>query len=158
MSVPRRFDGIGLPCLVTTNTDGRKPTFRSDAAIRMLLGVIGEVRRDTGVEIFAWVVMPDHVHLVLRVSPPLAMGRFMQLMKGRFAKRYNEFQSGQGRVWQDRYHARVLASERAVAAAIEYVHHNPVAAGLVTSQEEYRWSSARLFAGVEGRGVEAIPG
>ena len=124
----------------------------------MLLGVIGEVRRDTGLEIFAWVVMPDHVHLVQRASPPLTMGRLMQLVKGRFANRYNEFFGRQGRVWQDRYHARTLASDRAVAAAIEYVHQNPVAAGLVASQEEYRWSSARLLLNPKRRGVQLLPG
>lgn len=158
MSVRRRFEGHGFPLLITTNTEGRKPIFRSEAAIQMFLCVIGEVRRDAGLEIFAWVVMPDHVHLVLRASPPLTMGHSMQLIKGRFANRYNEFHSRQGRVWQDRYHTRVLTSERAVAAAIEYVHHNPVAAGLATSQLEYQWSSAGLILEGTGRGVESLPG
>jgi putative transposase len=124
----------------------------------MILGVMGEVRRDTGLEIFAWVVMPDHVHLVLRASPPLTMGRLMQLIKDRFANRYNEFTGNRGRVWQDRYHARVLASDRAVAAAIEYVHHNPVSAGFVAAPEDFPWSSASLVAKGTSRGVEMLPG
>lgn len=123
----------------------------------MFLDVIGEVRRDTGLEIFAWVVMP--VHVVMRASPPVALGRLMQLIKGRFANRFNEFRGTRGQVWQDRYHARVLASEKALSAAIEYAHQNPVAAGLVASQEEYRWSSARLLLHPEkkGLGVAARP-
>jgi REP element-mobilizing transposase RayT len=95
---------------------------------------------------------------VVRASPPVNMGRMMQLIKGRFANRYNEFHSSRGRVWQDRYHARVLASERAVATAIEYVHQNPVEAGLATSQMEYQWSSARLILEGTRRGVELLPG
>lgn len=75
MSVRLRFDGHNAPCLVTTNTEGRRPIFRSEPAIRVLLGVMGEVRRDTGLEIFGWVVMPDHVHLVARAPSPLTMGR-----------------------------------------------------------------------------------
>ncbi len=124
----------------------------------MFLGVIGEIRRDAGLEIFAWVVMPDHVHFVLRASAPLTTGRLMQLIKGRFANRFNEFRGRGGTVWPDRYHARVLGSETAVIAAMEYVHQNPVAAGLVASPEQYPWSSATLLLNPERRGVESLPG
>lgn len=81
----------------------------------------------------------------------------MQLIKGRFSNRFNEFRDSHGRVWHDRYHARVLASDRAVAAAIAYVHQNPVLAGLVVSPTEYRWSSARLILESTGNGVEFLP-
>jgi putative transposase len=124
----------------------------------MFLDVIGEVRRDTNLELYAWVVMPDHVHLILRTAPPLTMGRAMQLMKGRFANRYNGFLGRKGPVWQDRYHARVLTSDKALTAAIEYVHHNPVAAGFVVAPEDFPWSSAKLFLAPEPRGVELLPG
>jgi putative transposase len=69
----------------------------------------------------------------------------MQLIKGRFAHRYNELNSSFGNLWQSRYHARILRRESALNAAIRYVHDNPVAAGLVSAPEEFAWSSARRF-------------
>jgi REP element-mobilizing transposase RayT len=109
----------------------------------MLLEVMGEVRRDTGFELHAWVVMPDHAHFVIQLRGPSKLGRVMQLIKGRFAHRYNKLSGSAGNLWQSRYHARVLRHENALNAAIEYVHYNPVAAGLVSSPEEFSWSSAR---------------
>jgi putative transposase len=113
----------------------------------MFLEVIGEVRRDIGFELYAWVVMPDQVHLVLRVPDTSTLGRVMQFIKGRFANRYNQFCGWRGTIWQSRYHARVLRNGRALNAAIGYVHANPVAGGLASSPEEFAWSSARHLSG-----------
>jgi putative transposase len=112
----------------------------------MLHEVMGEVRRDTGFELHAW----DHVHFVIQLRGPSRLGRVMQLIKGRFAYRYNKLRGSAGNLWQSRYHARVLRHERALNAAIQYVHDNPVAAGLVSAPEEFAWSSARTFLS-EGR-------
>jgi REP-associated tyrosine transposase len=150
VSVYTRFHGHELPILVTSNIKGRQRLFESRVAVRMLLEVMGEVRRDTGFELHAWVVMPDHLHFIIQLRGPSKLGRVMQLIKGRFANRYNKVTGSGGNLWQSRYHARVLRSERALNAAIEYVHANPVVAGLVSEPEEFAWSSARRFA-VEGR-------
>jgi putative transposase len=150
MSIYTRFHGHELPTLVTSNIDKRQRLFEFRVAVRMLLEVLGEVRRDTGFELHAWVVMPDHVHFVIQLRPPAKLGRVMQLIKGRFAYRHNKLSGSVGNVWQTRYHARVLRHERAFNAAIQYVHNNPVAAGLVSAPEEFAWSSARRFLS-EGR-------
>jgi putative transposase len=145
MSVYTRFHGHELPALVTSNTDGRQRVFESPVAVRMLLEVMGEVRRDIGFELHAWVVMPDHVHFLIQLRGPSKLGRVMQLIKGRFAYRYNKMNGSVGNLWQSRYHARILRHERAINAAIRYIHDNPVAAGLVSAPEEFAWSSARRF-------------
>ncbi len=150
MGVYRRFNGHGLATLVTSNVEGRQLLFESAVAVRMLLEVMGEVRRDTGFELYAWVVMPDHIHLVIGVPDPSKLSRVMQLIKGRFAYRYNRLGGWRGSAWQSRYHARVLRSERALNAAIEYVHANPVVAGLTSSPGEYPWSSARKLLAPSG--------
>jgi putative transposase len=66
----------------------------------------------------------------------------MQLLKGRFARRYNQLDGRSGGLWQSRYHERTLLGDDALSNAIEYVHHNPVVAGLVEQPEKYAWSSA----------------
>jgi hypothetical protein len=68
----------------------------------------------------------------------------MQLIKGRFARLYNDLSTKRGSLWQSRYHERALRDERELAAAIDYVHQNPVTASLsgISRAEDYPWSSA----------------
>lgn len=66
----------------------------------------------------------------------------MQLIKGRFSNRYNRINGKSGKLWQERYHERTLRSEPELVAAIQYVHDNPVTAGLAGQAESFRWSSA----------------
>ena len=141
MSVYRRFATELLPCFVTTNTCDRRRLFSSAAACDLLVRIIYEVRTEIGYQLLAFTVMPDHVHLVL-VPPEGRLGQIVQLIKGRFARFYNQRANRSGAVWQSRYHERTLRTETALLRALEYVHHNPVVVGLVSEPEDYRWSSA----------------
>lgn len=142
MSVWRRFNNHGYPSLITTNIEHRHALLGSPDAAGRLLNVIGEVRHETRFQLLAFVIMPDHVHLVVAVPERLRLSRLMRLIKGRFANRHNRSMRSSGSLWQERYHERGLRSERELVAAIEYVHANPVKAGLVSQAESFPWSSA----------------
>jgi len=116
--------------------------FGATPAARLFIEILYEVRQETGFHLLAFAVMPDHVHIVLKPSSAARLGRIVQLIKGRFARRYNQGDGRAGAVWQSRYHERALRSERELFAAIEYVHENPVAAGLATMASDFPWSSA----------------
>ena len=143
MSVWRRYPGHGFPSLVTTNTAQQRPIFRDREAAGELLRVITEVRTEEHVDLHAYVIMPDHLHLVLSVQRKTSLGRVLQLIKGRFAWRYNRSRSRSGKVWQERYHEKALRDEAALLRALEYVEDNPVTGGLAERPEDYEWSSAR---------------
>jgi putative transposase len=142
MSVYRRFSGHGLPYFVTSNTDRRSSLFTDPRAVSLLMQVVKEVRAQTGLRIHAYVVMPDHVHFVLGLSPRETVSRVMELIKGRFAHRWNRRTGGKGSVWQSRFNERALRTDDALRSAIDYVHMNPVEAGLVERPEDYQWSSS----------------
>ncbi len=142
MSVWRRYPGHGFPSLVTTNAAQRRPIFRERQAAEELLRVIAEVRTEEHVDVNAYVIMPDHVHLVLSVHRRTSLGRVLQLIKGRFAWRYNRDRNRSGKVWQDRFHEKALRSEAELLRALEYVENNPVTGGLADRPEYYLWSSA----------------
>ena len=115
----------------------------SRTAASALLRVIAEVRHETRFKLLAFVVMPDHIHLVLAMPPRVKVSRVMQLIKGRFANRYDVAAGRAGALWQTSYHERALRSERDLVAAIEYVHNNPVRAGLASQAESF--SGPRLI-------------
>jgi REP element-mobilizing transposase RayT len=142
MSVWRRFDH-GFPSLPTTNVEGRLPIFRDQAAARLMVETICDISAEEPFDLVAYVVMPDHLHLVAWPRSPVTTGRVMKMIKGRFARQYQVSRSSRGPFWQSRYHEQALQTDEALWQAIEYVHHNPVAAGLAQNPADYLWSSAR---------------
>lgn len=101
-----------------------------------------EVRGDVRIMLLALAIMPDHMHLIVFAASVADLSRSMQLIKGRFARRYNHVLGRAGAVWQSRYHERTLRDEAALVRAIQYVHHNPIEAGLASEVGDYAWSSA----------------
>jgi putative transposase len=97
-------------------------------------------------ELFAWVLMPNHVHVVCRPKEPLP--EVMRWLKSTTGNRANQLlgQTGQ-RFWQREYYDHWIRSEPELCKLIRYVEQNPVSAGLVTEQEDWPWSSAAKSTG-----------
>ena len=91
-------------------------------------------------ELLAFVVMPDHVHLV--IQPAGRLGEIMRWLKTATANRVNRILGRSGAFWRREYYDRWMRSDRELSAAIGYVEDNPVRRGLCACAEEWRWSSA----------------
>ena len=96
------------------------------------------------VDLFAAVVMPDHVHLLftpLRDENgwPFPLVEIMQSLKSATAHRINKLLHRSGPVWQEESFDHVLRSDESMKEKVEYVQQNPVRAGLVQRPEDYRW-------------------
>ena len=100
----------------------------------------GEMERKI-YELFAWVLMPHHVHLVLRPTEPLH--EILRWLKSAAGNRANQILGNSGqRFWQREYYDHWIRSETELWKVNRYVEHNPVTAGLATSQERWPWSRA----------------
>jgi REP element-mobilizing transposase RayT len=97
------------------------------------------VRDTDGFRVFAWCLMGNHYHLILRTGE-VPLWSSMARIQGRVARSFNRRHGYLGRLWQSRYKARVVDSERYFNQAVAYVHLNPVAAGLVEDPAGYEWS------------------
>jgi putative DNA methylase len=92
-------------------------------------------------ELYAWAVMPNHVHVVLKPIETLPV--IMRWLKAATANRANRLLDRTGSpFWQREYFDRWVRSQKELASVISYVEQNPVAAGLTTCAEEWPWSSA----------------
>lgn len=103
--------------------------------------------------LLAWVVMPNHVHVLVEIYPSHPMSRVVHSWKSYTAKAIARRTSHPGKVWQEDYWDRAIRSEKHFAAAVDYIVSNPVAAGLVVRPEDWPWSSARAAGG-----PPALPG
>jgi REP element-mobilizing transposase RayT len=91
----------------------------------------------------AWVIMPSHVHVVLRAETHLAV--ITRWLKGSTARQANLILGRTGKAfWQDESFDHRVRDEVELARIVHYVEHNPVSAGLVSDPADWPWSSARL--------------
>ena len=99
--------------------------------------------------IYAYVLMPEHVHLLVNEPPEILLGQFLKVFKQAASRR---LKGEREQFWQDRYYDRNVRGEDARTEVIQYIHRNPVKRGLVVRPELYAWSSfGHYLTGEQGR-------
>lgn len=91
--------------------------------------------------LIAWVIMPNHVHVIVQPMPGFSLMEIIRSWKARSAVRANRILGRQGAFWQREYFDRYMRDEDHLEKAAAYIHYNPVKAGLVAGMEEWEWSS-----------------
>ena len=124
--------------LLTSVTANRRRLFQVEANAELFLSVLQAQREKSRMEIHAFVVMPDHVHVLLTPAVDVPLEKAAQFLKGGFS-----FQlKSKVDVWERSYNqTQVLGAEK-FAACREYVEMNPVRERMVFAPEEFRYSSA----------------
>lgn len=92
--------------------------------------------------LLAWCVMPNHVHVLFEIHDGSPLSAILQAWKSFSAKAINQYLGRSGSVWMPDYFDRYIRDDHHLAAVIEYIHTNPVKAGLVQHASEWRYSSA----------------
>jgi putative transposase len=136
MSIPTRSDGMGT-YFVTSATFGRRRLFQVAVNAELFLETLQQYRRDGHYKLHAFVVMPDHIHLLL-TPQEMAIERAMGLIKGGFSHRL----SSKFPVWQRGFTDHRIRSSDEFQAKREYIHQNPVRARMVELPGLYHYSSA----------------
>lgn len=94
-------------------------------------------------ELFAWVIMPNHVHALIAPIAGNRLADIVQVWKSWSAKAINRHRGGSGAVWQREYFDRYIRDYRHFEAALAYIEENPVKAGLAAKPADWRFGSAR---------------
>lgn len=95
-------------------------------------------------QLCAWVVMPNHVHVMAELNPDQLLPEVLHSWKSFTSKEANKKLGRSGQFWQEEYFDRYIRNTRHYECAIRYIHENPVKAGLVARPEDWPFSSARL--------------
>lgn len=136
----------GLPHHVTQRGNRRGTVFFSDADRMAYLRWLEDYTGKHSVDVLAYCLMTNHVHLVVVPSTVNSLHRTLRPLHMRYAQRVNRARQWNGHLWQGRYFASVLDAHY-VWAAIRYVERNPVRAGMIDRAEGYAWSSAAAHCG-----------
>lgn len=145
----------GLPHHVTQRGNGRATTFFCDDDYAVYRDLLATHCLAAGVEIWAWVLMPNHVHLILVPSDRDGLRRALAAVHRRYAGYVHARLHRTGHFWQGRFGA-VAMDEAHLSAAFRYVALNPVRAHLVERAEEWRWSSIHAHLAGKSDGVTSV--
>ena len=152
------FNHDGRARFVTFSTHRRMPVLTNDRFRKIVVDSIDHTRQEFRFRMIAYVLMPEHVHLVLLPNKDTEVGRLVGEIKRISSKRIHELLSGQrsdlGRVftvirdgeqrfafWKRRCYDHNCRSEESVWQKVNYCHNNPVKRGLVPKPEDWVWSS-----------------
>lgn len=137
----------GVPHHITQRGNRRENVFFVRSDYRRYLRLLGEYAPSRGLDILAYCLMPNHVHLIAVPSEAGSLAAVMKPVHLRYAQHVNRSRDCSGRVWQGRFYSCPMDATHA-AAAIRYVECNPVRAGLEAWADNYEWSSAAPHAGL----------
>ena len=156
---------------ITIVTKDRLRAFQTERMKDILSLAIDEARTSAGFLLFAYVIMLDHMHLL--TSRPSTVSDVLRVLKGLTAHRVIDYLKLNGyfsslaklqhlerdrnykySLWQTEKNVLPVFSEKLFREKLNYIHQNPVRAGLVEQAMDYRWSSARIW---QGRSSENEP-
>jgi putative transposase len=119
----------------------------SEREFELLARVARERRQKYHFLLTAWVLLPDHWHAIFFPPFPLTISSVMEAIKVGSTHRINAARKESGLLWQPRFFDRAVRTVKEYYEKVEYIHLNPVRAGLVERAEDWPWSSVRDYAG-----------
>ena len=138
----------GILYHVIVRGNQRQKTFLSDGDYQAYLERLGRYRKSLGVTVYAYCLMPNHVHLLVETGAhPLS--RFMQGLQQTYTQYFNRKHRKVGHLFQGRYKAIVCDKDEYLLSLVRYIHLNPIRANMVRKLDQYPYSGHRHY--LEGR-------
>lgn len=141
MPRPPRLDIAGLPQHVTQRGHDRQACYFAEVDYRCYLTHLSEASRRFQCAVHAYVLMTNHVHLLVTPSSAGSLARMMQMLGRRYVSYINGTYRRSGTLWEGRYKACLVDTENYLLTCYRYIELNPVRAAMVDDPSHYLWSS-----------------
>jgi putative transposase len=143
----------GFPHHLIQRGNDRRAIFVDDADRERYLTLLREVAAAIGMAVHAYVLMPNHVHLLVTPVGERDVGRAVQALGRRYVRWFNDRHRRTGALFEGRYRSTVVEADRYLLAVMRYIELNPVRAALAEQPAAFRWSSHGHHV---GRGVDPL--
>ncbi len=138
-----RIIAPGYPHHITQRGNNRATVFFDNEDRRTYLKLLATYARKHSVQIWAYCLMDNHIHLLAVPETETALARGIGLTNQVYTQYLNRKLAQSGRVWQNRFFSCLVENEQYLWAVARYIERNPLKAGLAKRPEAYRWSSAK---------------
>ncbi|MCR4787184.1 MAG: transposase [Lachnospiraceae bacterium] len=142
---PRIMSSTGIYHIILRSVN-QHIIFEEESDYQKFLFILSDCKKKYDSDIFAYCLMDNHIHLLLRTDND-KLSSFFQSLGTRFVRWYNSKYSRSGHLFQDRFYSSVMENDSAFLSALVYIHNNPVKANMCRYASEYRWSSINAFYG-----------
>ena len=146
MPRPLRIDLPGIPQHIVQRGHDRQPCFFTEAVYLCYRTNLREIALREGCAVHAYVLMTNHVHLLLTPQRPRAVARTLQALGRRYVRYINDSYQRSGTLWEGRYKASLVGDGDYLMLCHRYIELNPLRAAMVGDPREYRWSSHHALA------------
>ena len=148
----KRFQQTNQLHFITFSCYKRQPLLQTPAAKDTVQQILEQTRKQQGLRIAAYVLMPEHVHLLTNEPETGTLATFLQILKQLTSRELKS--PNQKQLWQHRYYDLNVSTTGKFTEKLQYIHRNPVKRGLVSRPEDYRWSSFNHYATGEAGPIE----
>lgn len=143
MPRPPRINVARITFHVVQRGNDRNRTFFDDEDFGSYLFLLRRISRRYATAVHAYVLMPNHVHLLMTSDRADGISVTMQQTSSSYARQVNQRYQRTGTLWEGRFRSSPVDSDYYCLACYRYIEMNPVRAGIVPRPEDYRWSSFR---------------
>jgi putative transposase len=151
----KRYQQSTQSHFVTFSCYRRQPRLRDDLIRNIFVESLERTRRSYGFRVYGYVVMPEHVHLLVSETEVKVLAKAIQALKIAVARRALHYRRADGATfWQKRYYDHNVRTDESFLEKLRYLHRNPVKRGLVQKPEDWKWSSFRHYMSAEDGAVE----
>ena len=137
----RRLSLPGIPLHVIHRGTDRCAIFRDGLDFRVYWNVINEASRRAQCAIHAYVMMTNHVHLLVAPERAEGVASMIQIVGRQYVHYFNRRHGRTGTLWEGRYRSAIIDSDQYLFACMRYIELNPVRAGMTRHPRDYAWSS-----------------
>ena len=141
-----RFCPAGIPVHAIQRGNNRNVIFASDGDMAAYVHWLAEGAAKFDVAIHGWVLMTNHVHLLLTPGSDHGISRLFQYLGRLYVRYFNFAYARSGTLFEGRFKSSLVQQDRYFLSCLRYIELNPIRAGMVTDPGQYRWSSYRAHA------------
>jgi REP element-mobilizing transposase RayT len=141
---PETYRTPDLPCFITIATKDKQAVFCHQNLAENFMALLSTVCKENNIPLYAYCIMPDHVHLLLSASETKGITEFVREIKSRSTKL--AWQHGyRGTIWQRSFYDHFLRRDEDCMLVANYIVHNPVRSGIVEHWRDYPFSGSLVY-------------
>lgn len=121
----------------------KQKVFKNESDYLAYLALLKRFKRKYKFKLYAFCLMPNHVHLLGQIDNPPYLSKFMHGINRTYTLYFNHKYKKVGHLWQGRYKSKIISKDRYLFDCINYIESNPIRSGLTSGLMEYAWNSYR---------------